>query len=195
MKKNTNNIIAVLILLIGVSTLLIFYFFSYSRGSSENKYFVSDKKTEAMQLYDEVMALSPENYPQTPEEVADMYFKAYRLLYGNMIKDDRIITDILRSQRQLLSAKIQQTNSLEQQEEVLRVNLENYKEQGFYITNITTKPAVYTKNNNSKAYVRVMMEGNDFSDYYWNYYLERDSSGFFRIIGWKNTDENYKEIS
>lgn len=193
-KSNASSIIiSILVILISACIIASAFFLDYLKSSPEDKYFDSRTLSTSKMLYSSIMSLNDENYPVAPEDVVTIYSNGFHLLYGNMIVDDIVIPDILRQQRKLLSQEVLDTNSLEAQEAKLQESLAMFKESSFSITSITILPMIYDKDNPNRGYVRVSQLGSDFTKYNWNYYVERDDKGFWKIIGWKKANENFME--
>jgi hypothetical protein len=183
MKKSYNNIITALFILILASVMVLVIVISVSSSSSDKNYFYQDKRASAVSLYNQIMGVSDENYPQTPEETVNIYFAGYHLLYGNMIKDTEIIPEILIQQRMLLSSELIETNTLEAQEQNLTEALDDFKEKNVYITFIETKPAIYDDIEN--ACIRVHQIWSNMEEVNFNYYLKKDTLGKWKIIRWE----------
>lgn len=192
-KKGTNTIGILFIVLI-VCIIGAFFIASSKEGTETAGYFNKEDKIVADELYEKVMTINEDSYPQTPEEVVTLYTEGYKLLYGNKIKDLTIVPNILEKQRILLSNEIISKNSFEEQEKNVLSSIENLKKNKVYITNISVKPVTYDNKDNNKAYIRVETNDNLFQTYYYLYYLQRGKDGKWRITGWYNTDENYNII-
>ncbi|MBR1442647.1 MAG: hypothetical protein IJ583_03850 [Firmicutes bacterium] len=187
-----SNIIAFLVMLVGIGLIITFIVLS---SKNNEEMFISEKIPEGKQLYERLMELSNENYPETPEETVKMFGNAYMLLYGNFLKDESHYNEILMQQRLLYDNELLDLNSLEMQEIMLKDAIDTLKKDKFYIVNFETLPAVYSLKNNQEARVRVKMNGSDFSDIYWNYYLKKDeNSGKWKITAWKQATSEYKDM-
>lgn len=195
MIKKTNNTIAILFILIGITITVGLLLFAYSVGSKTENLFNKDKAVKATILYENVKALQKDSdYPKTPEEVLQLYNDSYLLLYGNMIKNKDIISEILHQQRKLYSKELLKLNAFEEQEDLLEKSIEYCYKNKFHITGIITKPVIYDMESNT-CYIRVTLQGNDFSEYYWNYFLEKErDTGFWKITAWKKADKNFNSL-
>ncbi len=193
MKSKNNNVMAILIVLIGISIFAAVLIFSLSKTSPEDGYFNPMKKSAAQKLYSELTEINEENYPQAPEEVVIDYLKGTRILYGDMIEDETVISSILRSQRLFYTQEILDSTSLEQQEENIKKDIKTLKESNVFIVECSTKPIIFYENDLNKGYVRVILEDSAGNKYYWKYYVKRDDNGFWKIEGYKRSDENFTE--
>lgn len=193
-KNKSNNIIGSLVALIGVSLMAAVILIAFNRGSNIKSEFNKEKETTALNLYNSIMSIQEEkDYPKSPEEVMNIYNDGFLLLYGNMIKDEKTIPEIIHQQRKLLSNEILDLNAFEDQEKNLKETIEKFKEQNFYIVSIETKPVIYI--DAASCYIRVIQRGNNFIKFYWNYYLEKDElTKLWKITGWEATDENFEAL-
>lgn len=219
----SNNAIAALVILIGISALAAIIIFSVSKTTPEDSYFNPKKKATAQKLYTELVgnsaesaqdsseenseensdenldenseAASEENkdYPQTPEEVVELYLKGTRLLYGDMINDEAVIPFILRAQREMYTDELIESTPLENQEIIVKEDIKELKEANAYITECTTQPVIFYENDLTKGYVRVTLEDNGGGKHYWKYYLKRDDNGYWKIEGIKKSNESFTE--
>lgn len=188
MKKSANSLIAVLLALIFASIIVIVILVSIKNSSESDNYFYPKKKAAAVSLYNTIMELSEETYPQTPDEVVSTYFAGYHLLYGDMIKDESIVTDILIQQRMLLSDDIINSTDIETQKSNLEASLKDLKKNGVNVTFIETKPAIY--DNMENACIRVVESWSSLENVTFNYYLKKDSSGKWKITRWEISDQS-----
>jgi len=194
--KKTTNLISILVLLIGISILIAISVTAYNNwiASPQAGRFVKEKNSEALKIYNEVMAFNEiEDYPKTPDEVIELYNKSYRLLYGNMIKDETVIDEVLHQQRKLYTEELLELNTYEQQLEELKSSIESLKEQKLDIIDIKQKPALYdAQKNNKSCTIRITQTGSNFSKFYWNYFLEKDENDKWKILGWKASNEDFE---
>lgn len=194
MKKLANNIIAILVVLVGISAVIAVVVTSYSKKDTDAERFVKEKRSEALKIYNEVIAFNgDDDYPKTPDEVMTLYNKAYRLLYGDMIADETVIDELLHQQRKLYSDDFLSLNNYEEQLSNLKDSIKLLKDEKLSIINIEQKPSLYNaKNDNKSCTIRVTQKTNTFSDIYWNYYLEKDDNELWKIVGWNLTNEKFE---
>ena len=194
MTKKGNNIIGILFIVLVVCILVGFFAISMIKNKDTAGYFNKNDNVVAESIYEKVMGISEENYPITPEEVVTLYTEAYKLLYGDKIKDTSIVPNILEKQRILLSDEILTNNPIEEQEKNVLSSMENIKNNKVRLTSVEIKPVMYDPSDSNIAYVKVDKKDNFFQTYYYLYYLERQSDEKWKITGWYNTDENYNII-
>lgn len=194
MTKKGNNIIGILFIVLVVCILVGFFVISMIKNKDTAGYFNKNDNVVAESIYEKVMGISEENYPITPEEVVTLYTEAYKLLYGDKIKDTSIVPNILEKQRILLSDEILTNNPIEEQEKNVLSSMENIKNNKVRLTSVDVKPVMYDPGDSNVAYVKVDKKDNLFQTYYYLYYLERQPDEKWKITGWYNTDENYNII-
>lgn len=195
MKKKTNNIIGILILLVGISVVVLVMAVSYNRSSEYLNRFSDTKRATAEVLYNNVSRLADDGYyPDKPDELMDIYTDANLLLYGDMIIDESLRGEILLLQRKLLTDELLEKNEYEEQLSLLNASLEELKSHKFYITSVEQLPAIYSEGNPNECFVRVTQTANDFSKYYWSYFLVKQD-GNWRISAWLPRDENFEELN
>lgn len=193
MKSKNNTVMAVLIVLIGISVFAAALILSLSKTSPEDGYFNPKKKATAQKIYEELTSLNTENYPQSPEEVVMYYLKGTRILYGDMVNDEAVIPDVLRAQRLMYSQEILDTTSLEQQEEAIKKDIKTLEDSNVCVVECSTMPIIFYEDNINKGYVRVILEDNVSNKYYWKYYVKRDDNGFWKIDGYIRSNETFTE--
>lgn len=189
--KKSNNVIGTLIIVL--TGLIIVCIVGYGVIQNKNiiKIFKKDDSIMSRKTYEQILEISDENYPKTPDEVMQIYADTYKLLYGNKIEDNIVIKPILKKQRVLFSKNLLDKNPFDKQLENIIKNMDNLKMQEVYMIGIHLKPVIYDSENANKAYIRVFNQDNYFKNYYYIYYLERDENSKWKITAWYNTDENY----
>lgn len=204
MKDNTksfNNLVGVLIGIIIISIVIGVLITGESSDNSES-YFNKTSATSSELILEELLQISEENYPKTPEEVIDTYITAYKLLYGEKILDEKtkeiinpdIVQIILSAQRYLLSDELKELNPLETQVQNVIFNISSIIDEDARIIDNSYSPAIYSSFNPKLATVRVSHIGNGFTQYFQEYELEKDFEDKWRITRWYNTDENYNKL-
>lgn len=196
-KRNTskkgNTIIGILFIVLVLFVIVGFIGISFLKSDGTSKYFYKEDSVGAQNLYDNIMRISEENYPKTPEGVVNKYTEVYKLLYGNKIKDLSIVPNILDKQRILLSDDLLDSNSFEEQVNEVLYSIENLKNNKVKITSIEVKSFSYDQIDNTLAYVKVDKTDSLFQKYYYIYHLKLENEKW-KITGWYNTDENYNII-
>ena len=193
MSKKGNNIIGILFIVLMVFILTGIFINARLKEDKSSSYFNKEDRTGSKLLYENIMNLTEEKYPSSPDYVVRLYTDTQKLLYGDRIVNDTIVNNIIEKQRILLSNKILTTNSLEQQEQLILENIKNIKENKVKVTRIDLKQSIQDFKNNKKSYVKVAITDNLFQTYYYIYHLEIEN-GKWKITGWYNTDENYNII-
>lgn len=195
MSKKSTVVVSFLIIFIGISIIISMLYVSKLKMPAEDVYFNPKALSTARKSYKNITDLEEDTYPPSPDMVVKLYFDGYTLIYGNMLADDTLIPEILQKQRLLLSDELLALNSLEEQEQAVKNGLEILKEKNFYFTSTSVETTVYDKRKTDKGYVCVSQTGNDFSKYYWNYYVQQDDNGYWKITHWKLADEFFREIN
>ena len=191
--KKGNNIIGMLFIVLVLFIIGAFLAISFLKSEGTSKYFYKEDSVGAQNLYNNIMSISEENYPKTPEEVVNKYTEAYKLLYGNKIKDLTIVPNILDKQRILLFEDLLASNPFEEQVNEVLYSIENLKNNKVKITSVEIKSASYDQMDNTLAYVKVDKIDSLFQKYYYIYHLKLENDKW-KITGWYNTDENYNII-
>lgn len=194
MKNIKNYVIGFAIGFIGIVILWGIFSYASSITATLPKDFVSSKKTAAQKLYDNLNNIDFVNdYPSTPEEVMDVYCDTVFMLYGNMIENDDIFTEILGIQRQLYSDELLEKNPFETQ-----YNSFIESKDKIYSHNATTAQmdhdnTFYSKKDENSCIIQVKQHVNKIGVVHWNYYLNKIDNKW-KINTWEMTDENFKPI-
>ena len=194
MSKKGNNIIGTLFIILVVFILISIFSISSLKNEDVAKYFNTEDQAGSKILYNNLIEITEENYPTSPDDVVNLYTSGQKLLYGDRIKDTSIVYNILEKQRLLLSDELISTNPLDEQLNNVLDNMENIKENKVEITDIDLKQAIQDSKNNKKAYIKAVKTDNLFQKYYYIYYLELEGDKW-KITGWYNTDENYNILN
>lgn len=204
-KKSNNNVskiitILIIILIIGLS--IIFSFLALLPKNPNSKYFNKESLSSSEKIYSEILDLTEENYPETPEEVVYLYTESYKLLYGQKIKPkyiDTLLPIILQKQRLLLSEQLINDNTIENQTTKVKESMNILSKNKVKITMIQCNPVIYDQDNPDIAYINVIMQDNSVASdetgkYYFKYYLKRNSTGKWKITGYYPTDKEFNLI-
>lgn len=191
MSKKGNNVIGILVSILGISLIFGVVVISFFQKGSNENYFKKQDRVFSEKVFESLINLNEDNYPDTPEDLVFLYTNTYRLLYGDKIKNFDVLPIILEKQRMLFSKQLLENNPLEEQ--ILRVkkNLEFLSENKMKIINTYVKDVTYDKNNGNIAYVNVIKQDNLFESYYYKYYLQKYEDKKWKITGWYNTDEKF----
>lgn len=203
MATNSKNkgIIKLLIALIVITCVVIvgkIAFDSYlSASDSMHGDFESNKKASAEVLYSDIKNTDLKtNYPQTPDEVMQFYGKCYKLLYGDMIRNEDIFAEVLHIQRNLFSTELAEKNTFEAQLEKLKEGVEQLKSQKISVIDVESKPPMYDKEYNT-CEVRTTINTNATNEdgsplkAYMLFNIIKDENGLWKINSFRTTDSNF----
>lgn len=196
--KKKNNIIKLLFILIVITCIVIFAAVSWKSGSDTlHGDFESTKKGSAEVLYADILSADLEkNYPKTPDEVMQFYGKCYKMLYGDMIKNDEVFANVLHIQRKLFSKELSEKNLFEVQLEKMKSDVELLKQNKVYVVDFEAKAPIYDRSFNT-CDVRVVVSTNANSEngnlkYYLSYNIVRDENDQWKIQSFRNTNSNFE---
>ena len=184
--RKTKLIIGVLLAILGISISVSFIVISLVQNNKYADFFNPKTKKEAIILYDKLISISEEEYPKTPEEVISLYLDGYKLLYGDMILNQSVVSNVLVFQRKLLSEKILNNNTLEAQLEKIKKDLDFLTKNKFKITSIKIGEFILDKKDFNKGSFLVTKRGNDLEEYKYMYYLEKNNANQWKIYSWQN---------
>ena len=127
--KKKNGMVKLLFILIIITCIVIIAAVSWKSGSDAiYGDFENTKKSAAEVLYSDVSGADLEkDYPKTPDEVIQFYGKCYKLIYGDMIRNDDIFANVLHIQRRLYSKELAEKNLFEVQLEQIKSVVEALK--------------------------------------------------------------------
>ncbi len=199
--KKKGSKIKILFILIIFTCVVIIAAFSWKKGRDTiHGDFESDKKAMAEVLYSDVSGTDIEkNYPKTPDEVMQFYGKCYKLIYGNMIKNEDILAETLHIQRKLFSDELASKNVFESQFEKIKEDVANLKESGVWVIDFETKPPMYDKEYNT-CEVRTVISTNANGEngaslkVYMLFNIVKDENGFWKIHAFRNTNSDFEEL-
>lgn len=183
-KKFGKTVIAILIIGVIIAISVISY-----KNASETLYgdFTIEKKGMAEILYSDIRKFDEsEEYPKTPDEVLEIYNECYRLLYGDMINNEEIISEILHIQRKLCSDEFVQMNIYEEQLVNLKEDIKNLKEKEVCVIDVSSKPAIYDKKHDS-CFIKVtvstdaMLQDRTMMKFNFKYHFIMDENGLWKI--------------
>lgn len=204
--KNSNSatkLIALLLLILGISLILGLVFVSLNQKESLSYYFTKETNNSSEKIYNNLLNLTEENYPDTPEKVVEIYTDSYKLLYGGRIKEEylnELIPIILEKQRILFSNELVNSNPVEQQIQFVKENVEFFQKEKLKIVSININPPIYDQNDNNLVYFNITMQDNSkptethSQNYYFKYHLKKDSNNKWHIIGFYPTDSEFNKL-
>jgi len=197
--RKKGKAVKILFALVVVTCIVIIAAVSWKSGK-DTLYgdFMNDKKVSAEILYSDVSGYDFEkNYPKTPDEVMQIYGKCYRLLYGDMIRNEDIFAEVIHTQRKLYSDELASKNVFEVQLENFKESLEKLREKDVFVVDFETKAPLYDSEFNT-CQVRTIISTNANREdglplkAYMSFNIVRDDKGFWKIHSFKNTDSNFE---
>ncbi len=184
-----------------ITCVIIIGAFSWKMGR-DNLYgdFENDKKSMAEVLYSDVLSVDlKEDYPKTPDEVMRFFGKCYKLIYGNMIRNDEILAEVVHVQRNVFSEELASTNTFEREFQEIKESISTLKDNRVYVIDFDTKPPVYDKEYNT-CEIRTIISTNARDEsgsslkMYMLFNVVKDDNGFWRINSFRKTNSEFKEI-
>lgn len=144
--------------------------------------FFNPERPEAEELYNELININlEENYPQTPEEVIDIYLKTMKLIYGDMIFSRDLLREVLLIQRNLFSYELLSLNSEDVQFNALVSSVDTLLQNEI----VLVENSVVQIENEMNRVVAELQEIYTNSDVLTrNVFLEQDELDKWRIIFW-----------
>lgn len=205
MKKNKSSKIFILtIVFLGIFLIFGLVFLSFMQKNEISSYFTKDSAKHSEKIYNTLIELSEDKYPETPEKVVELYTESYKLLYGARIKKEHINTlvpIILEKQRILFSNELIANNPFEQQSLNIQKNIKFFEDENLKIVSVELKPVIYDQQDSKKAYINVVFQDNSkpsnsqaSQNYNYKYYLKKDRDGKWRITGFYPTDSEFNII-
>lgn len=199
MKKNTKGT-KVINTLIALSVIvIIFLAFIYIRlysASNLNPGFHPDRIAEATQLYDNIISFNfITDYPETPEEVMALYLKTVRLLYGDMLRSDDYIFNVIEVQRRLLGEDILRRNRIEDQFHTFKEHLAELSEMGVITISLEQRAPIFPTPERNVCTIRVTQFNMGARNTHIVYTLSSDNPARrWKIIYWEVTDANFNPL-
>lgn len=204
-KNSTNKVIALLLGILGISLVIALVAITVVQKNSSS-YFIQDTAISTEKIYNNLLDLTEDNYPQSPEEVVNLYTESYKLVYGNRIKTeyiDTVLPTILEKQRLLFSEQLINDNPIESQITSVKEIIDFLSKNKLKIISIETLPVIYDHENPNIAHVNVKIQDNSikeknetsFTTYYYKYYLELGINGKWHITGFYPTNEKFNLIN
>ena len=191
-RKKVNIWVSILVILLGFGIIGGFIFYAFQRNADVVQNFVRQHRSSGQLLYDEVFSFDlAEDYPQTPEEIMQLYSAITLLLYGGMIINDDLYVDILQQLRGILSNDLIEHIPLEIQLAHLQESLSVLGEVGA----LPRRPQVLhiRRETEDRALAHVRQFIMYYEHVYWIYLLERDENEHWKIMSWVRTDSTFTE--
>ncbi|MCI8805240.1 MAG: hypothetical protein HFE59_04990 [Clostridiales bacterium] len=195
--KNKNGMVKLLFILIIITCIVIIAAVSWKSGSDAiYGDFENTKKSAAEVLYSDVSGADLEkDYPKTPDEVIQFYGKCYKLIYGDMIRNDDIFANVLHIQRRLYSKELAEKNLFEVQLEQIKSDVEALKDSNVVVIDFEAKPPIYSKDFKT-CEVRTIISTNANDENgtlkaYWVYNIVKDEKDLWKIHSFRRTDSDF----
>ncbi|MCL2415970.1 MAG: hypothetical protein FWD01_04055 [Defluviitaleaceae bacterium] len=191
-KKKRNIMPGIIVLLLGLIVITGILFYGYYVTSTTHTPFYSNRTNQGQQLYNETLGRDMVvNYPQSPEELMNLYNAATFFLYGNIIADEQMIADVIDFQRLMLSHEIVTTNSPTEQLRNIREAVDFLNDAGITVRRPEVMAVRFDLHSNriAIANIRQIMVFND--NLYWVYFLELDDNDQWKIVSWSQTDDTF----
>jgi hypothetical protein len=195
--KKKNGMVKLLFILIIITCIVIIAAVSWKSGSDAiYGDFENTKKSAAEVLYSDVSGADLEkDYPKTPDEVIQFYGKCYKLIYGDMIRNDDIFANVLHIQRRLYSKELAEKNLFEVQLEQIKSDVEALKDSNVVVIDFEAKPPIYSKDFKT-CEVRTIISTNANDENgtlkaYWVYNIVKDEKDLWKIHSFRRTDSDF----
>ena len=195
--KKKNGMVKLLFILIIITCIVIIAAVSWKSGSDAiYGDFENTKKSAAEVLYSDVSGADLEkDYPKTPDEVIQFYGKCYKLIYGDMIRNDDIFANVLHIQRRLYSKELAEKNLFEVQLEQIKSDVEALKDSNVVVIDFEAKPPIYSKDFKT-CEVRTIISTNANDENgtlkaYWVYNIVKDEKDLWKIHSFRRTDSEF----
>lgn len=189
MNKKTNNIVGIIVV-VGIVLLVVgmIIFGATRENGNLGRYFEKENRLLSESLYKKILEISDESYPETPQQVVDLYLDGHRLLYSENIKDFTIVGTILEKQRELFSPKLLATINVPEQEQIVQNNIINIKEQKIRIiqTEVEEQEQEQEQSGNM-AFIKAIIRDNLFQEYHYLFQLEKEIDDKWKIVSFENT--------
>ena len=143
----------------------------------------------AIDLYDlleEVLAIDlEEGYPQTPEEVVQLFNSTFRILYGWDRSDVYMISRVLEIQRGLYAQALLELNPFQQQLSMLLFSLDEQYNLGLEIIGIYQGAPVFNRFSPDRCVITVIRYANNGQSFHYDIHLfQHPESGRWEIGMW-----------
>jgi len=196
MKKKRNHVgLFIAIAILGVCGIATIFAIGAHVSANTPQPYVWERRHNAARLYAETVELdihNPENYPQNPQQLMELYNAAFFFLHGDFILDDDIFMEVIEFQRALFTDEILETTTARQQFDNLMNNLEILRADNdvllrrSFVENIRHD---FRDQRTALAYVvhPFMLQ----ADLYRVYHLRMDDNNMWRINSWSRADSEF----
>jgi hypothetical protein len=188
-----SKVTGILVIAAGVLIIVLIYMYGSFVTKNKPRYFNPRKEAAAQALFDSITSRDlVNNYPETPDEVMELNLDIIHMLYGNMIADESIYTELIEIQRCLFGTELLEQNSLETQVSTVTDAVKMLSEQRISHSTFEQLPTIYNALDSDLCYIRVEQTFNNNEKYFWEYQLALlENENRWKIIRWESTDENY----
>ena len=196
--KGINKYVIILIIFliaVVIGSIILFKTNSYNSSSGPNySDFNSDKYASASKLYETVVNYDYlYSYPETVEEVMELYVGSVELLYGDLITNDELLINVINAQRNLYSNEVLELTTAEEQYNGVVADRNLYEESDIYLTSTKVDSVYYDFYDTNLATANVIFYFKNAPPEYKKFYL-KNIDGQWKIVSWVLTDEywNYE---
>ncbi|MBR4342581.1 MAG: hypothetical protein IKP88_07730 [Lachnospiraceae bacterium] len=191
-KKKKNSPVGTIIFMVLLAGVIIGLYFMLTRGKENNETGeIPVESSEADLLIKKDLIF---DYPATPREVLKLYSRITKCLYNDELTDDQI-KKLVQQVRLLYNTKLLENNSEEDQIKFLKGEISEYKKEkkiiyAYTIDSSNNTEYIKTTAGNTaliKMYF-TLRAGADMKRTYEEFSLVEDSSGRWKIAGWKTVD-------
>jgi len=186
--------IGIVILALGLIALSSILFFAVTVWQTTPKLFETSKRSIGKELYEKVTAVDLDNsYPDAPEDVMDLYLNILRLQYGKIVVDDDLMRQLVGIQRKLYSDELLAGNAEDAQyAELIRATTKLY-ENKIILTGADRSGVIYPPTQPELCYFTVRQYNSGYGATMWEYYLQKDADGRWKLHSWDMIAENSGE--
>ena len=192
--KRKNMAVGIAILALGLIALSSIIFFAVTVWRTEPQLFENNKRSVGKELYGKVTAADLDNaYPATPEEVMELYLSILRLQYGKIVVDEDLTRQLVTIQRKLYSDELLAANTEEAQyNELVRATAKLY-ENNIVLAQAIRSGVVFPPAQPSLCYFTVQQINSGYGTTLWEYYLQKDADGNWKLHSWDMVAESSGE--
>lgn len=186
--KRASIKVGIAIIVLGIAILAYIINYSYLRYSSLPNNFSANRKNIGEKLYTSVTERAAEleyAYPEEPLDVMTLYRDTRLLIYGDIIINDDLITDVIRIQRQLWSDELLNKTTEQEQFDNLKKSLDALGENRIRLTKAEVTSTGYDPFDQNICTANVSEYGINLDRLDWKYYLIKDSAGRWKINTWE----------
>ncbi|MCL2873910.1 MAG: hypothetical protein FWE29_03150 [Defluviitaleaceae bacterium] len=196
-KKGKKAVSILVSLSIIILIVMAFVYFRLHSAETADLGFNPERAAEAYQLYQQIINFDHiTDYPETPEEVMELYLKTVRLLYGDMLRNEYFMVNVIERQRTFLSEDILSRNRIGDQVYNFFEKLEELQEMNVVTFYTEQRPPIFPNIERNVCQIRVIKYNTGVRNTHLVYTLSADNpSRRWRIIYWEVTDSNFNPIT